>query len=209
MTPFQAGLIIIGALIFSVLVAFIPEENGKLKKEKQQAQESIQKRKDIFQELNGDKKEEYVNFLTKLKYMDKIYVTDQGTVLNSKPHTFKDFINNQKLPSQLELVWEILADNNETVKDIIQRIEDGGPYDPNSKVVQQKVLLKVTKEQEKLLGATNLTMSLIKIDDNYPLFGRIERIMGPSGHVLITYQAGYGYDDKNLDRGYPTKPTKY
>lgn len=207
MNLFQMILVGIAALIVTIWVGNLPSELRKLKNKKDEFLISDNMlSEDEKQKIRA---EEYIDLYTKLKYMDKIYITDQGTVLNSKPHTFKDFINNQKLPSKLELIWEILADNNVTIKDIIQRIEDDGPYDPNSKFVQKKVLLKVTKEQKNLLSAINLTMSAIKIDDNYPLFVRIEGTLAPSGHVLVTYQAGYGYNETNPSHERHTRPTKH
>lgn len=152
--------------------------------------------------------EEYIDLYTKLKYMDKIYITDQGTILNSKPHTFKDFINNQKLPSKLELIQEILADNNLKISDIIKLIESGAPYPMDTKVVMLISSLKVTSQQMRMIEILNMYEELIKIDDKYPLYIKFSTIRNfYDKKITVTYQAGY--DDKNPYRGYLTIPEKY
>lgn len=152
--------------------------------------------------------EEYIDLYTKLKYMDKIYITDQGTILNSKPHTFKDFINNQKLPSKLELIQEILADNNLKISDIIKLIESGAPYPMDTKVVMLISSLKVTSQQMRMVEILNMYEELIKIDDNYPLYIKFSTMRNfYDKKITVTYQAGY--DDKNPYCGYLTIPEKY
>ena len=154
--------------------------------------------------------EDFINFLKGVKYKHEIYTTAHGTVLNSKPHTFKDFINNQKLPSKLELIREILADNNVQVKDIIQKIEDDAPYSPDTKVHCQIDALNVTSKQIKMINTIHFDDgNLLLIDNDYPLYIKFERPNSYTGVLYVSYQAGYEYDDKNLDRGAPTKPTKY
>lgn len=210
MNLFQIVLVVMAVLIMAIWAGIISVEVDKLKNKK----EEILVRDKMVSEHEKQKisDEEFITFLKGLKYMDKIYTTDQGTILNSKPHTFKDFINNQKLPSKLELIWEILADNNVQVKDIIQKIEDDAPYSPDTKVHWQIDTLNVTSKQIKMIDAVNLNDgNILPLDNNYPLYIKLERLNLFTNVLYVTYQAGYGYhnNDKNLDRGAPTKPTKY
>lgn len=152
--------------------------------------------------------EEYVNFMKSVKYKHETYTTAHGAVLNSKPHTFKDFINNQKLPSKLELIQEILADNNLKMSDIIKLIESGAPYPVDTKVVMLISSLKVTSQQMRMIEILNMYEELIKIDDNYPLYIKFSTMRNfYDKKITVTYQAGY--DDKNPHHGRYTKPTKY
>lgn len=200
MNLFQIILVVMSTLIVVVWIYMISKMMGdirKLKKEDKRANKEI-------------KKEDYVDLFTKLKDKDKIYITDQGTILNSKPHTFKDFIDNQRLPSKLELTWEILSENNLKVSDIIKLIESNASYPMDTKVGTSINYLKVTLQQTKMIKTLNMYDNPIKIDDNYPLYIIFSSMTNYYGKdITVIYQAGYDYDDKNLDRGAPTKPTKY
>lgn len=208
MNLFQIVLDVLIALIVILWLSNLPAKIAKLKNKKE---ESLVRDKMLSEdEKQKIRDEDYVNLFTKLRNENEIYITSHGTVLNSKPHTFKDFINNQKLPSKLELVWEILADNNVQVKDIIQKIEDGAPYPPDTMVHRELDALKVTQKQIKMINTIHFDDgNLLLIDNDYPLYIKFKRPNSYTGVLYVSYQAGYEYDDKNLDRGAPTKPTKY
>jgi|LAHS01.1.fsa_nt_gb phospholipase C len=208
MNLFQIVLVVMAVLIMAIWAGIISVEVDKLKNKK----EEILVRDKMVSEHEKQKisDEEFITFLKGLKYMDKIYTTDQGTILNSKPHTFKDFVNNQKLPSKSELTWEILADNNLKISDIIKLIESNAPYPMNTKVGVSIDYLKVTSQQTKMIQTLNMYNDPIKIDDNYPLYIKFTDMKNYyDEEITVMYQAGDKYDDKNLDRGAPTKPTKY
>lgn len=208
MNLFQIVLVVMAVLIMAIWAGIISVEVDKLKNKK----EEILVRDKMVSEHEKQKisDEEFITFLKGLKYMDKIYTTDQGTILNSKPHTFKDFVNNQKLPSKSELTWEILADNNLKISDIIKLIESNAPYPMNTKVGVSIDYLKVTSQQRKMIQTLNMYNDPIKIDDNYPLYIKFTDMKNYyDEEITVMYQAGDKYDDKNLDHGAPTKPTKY
>lgn len=208
MNLFQIVLVVMAVLIMAIWAGIISVEVDKLKNKK----EEILVRDKMVSEHEKQKisDEEFITFLKGLKYMDKIYTTDQGTILNSKPHTFKDFVNNQKLPSKSELTWEILADNNLKISDIIKLIESNAPYPMNTKVGVSIDYLKVTSQQTKMIQTLNMYNDPIKIDDNYPLYIKFTDMKNYyDEEITVMYQAGDKYSDKNLDRGAPTKPTKY
>lgn len=208
MNLFQIVLVVMAVLIMAIWAGIISVEVDKLKNKK----EEILVRDKMVSEHEKQKisDEEFITFLKGLKYMDKIYTIDQGTILNSKPHTFKDFVNNQKLPSKSELTWEILADNNLKISDIIKLIESNAPYPMNTKVGVSIDYLKVTSQQTKMIQTLNMYNDPIKIDDNYPLYIKFTDMKNYyDEEITVMYQAGDKYDDKNLDRGAPTKPTKY
>lgn len=208
MNLFQIVLVIMAALIVAIWVGNLPSELAKLKNKKE---ESLVRDKMLPEdEKQKISDEEFITFLKGLKYMDKIYTTDQGTILNSKPHTFKDFVNNQKLPSKSELTWEILADNNFKISNIIKLIESGAPYPMDTKVGILMGCLKVTSQQMRMIKILNMYNDPIKIDDNYPLYIKFTDMKNYYDEkITVMYQAGDKYNDKNLDRGAPTKPTKY
>ena len=208
MNLFQIVLVVMAALIVAIWVGNLPSELAKLKNKKE---ESLVRDKMLPEdEKQKISDEEFINFVKGVKHKHEIYVTANGTVLNPKPHTFKDFVNNQKLPSKSELVWEILADNNVQVKDIIQKIEDDAPYPPDTMVHREFDALKVTQKQIKMINTIHFDDgNLLLIDNDYPLYIKFERPNSYTGVLYVSYQAGYEYDDKNLDRGAPTKPTKY
>lgn len=208
MNLFQIVLVVMAVLIMAIWAGIISVEVDKLKNKK----EEILVRDKMVSEHEKQKisDEEFITFLKGLKYMDKSYTTDQGTILNSKPHTFKDFVNNQKLPSKSELTWEILADNNFKISNIIKLIESGAPYPMDTKVGILMGYLKVTSQQMRMIKILNMYNDPIKIDDNYPLYIKFTDMKNYYDEkITVMYQAGDKYDDKNLDRGAPTKPTKY
>lgn len=209
MKPFLFSLFIIVVFIICVSMATRLEKIEENKKEGSLVSDKMSP-KDEKQKISD---EDFINFLKGLRNEEKIYVTSHGTILNSKPHTFKDFINNQKLPSRLELIQEILADNNIKVKNIIQKIEDNGPYPPDTLVHLESNTLTVTSKQIKMINAIHFDDgNLLPIDNNYPLYIKFDVLNTYTDVLYVTYQAGYeGYhnNDKNLDHGHPTKPTKY
>lgn len=208
MNLFQIVLVVMAVLIMAIWAGIISVEVDKLKYKKEEFLVSDKMLSEDEKQKIRD--EDYVNLFTKLRNENETYITSHGTVLNSKPHTFKDFINNQKLPSKLELIWEILADNNVQVKDIIQKIEDDAPYPPDTMVHREFDALKVTQKQIKMINTIHFDDgNLLLIDNDYPLYIKFERPNSYTGVLYVSYQAGYEYGDKNLDRGAPTKPTKY
>lgn len=200
-------MIAIWAVVISVEVDKLKNKKGGVfVSDKMLSEDEKQKMKDKY----------YEDMFTKVKNKEPIYITSHGTVLNSKPHTFKDFINNQKLPSKLELIQEILADNDVKIKDIIQKIEDNAPYPPDTLVHREYDALNVNPKQIKMINAIHLDDgNLLPIDNSYPLYIKFDKLNTYTGLLYVvyqagvTYQAGYRYDDKNIDRGAPTKPTKY
>jgi len=182
------------ALIVSIWMDNLPVNPDKLKHEKGEY-------------LVSDK---MLSEHEKQKIRDEIYMTANGTVLNSEPHTFKDFINNQKLPSKLELIWEILADNNLKISDIIKLIESGAPYPMNTKVTACMNYLKITSQQLKMIQILNMYNDYIKIDDNYPLYIEFTDMRNYyDNKITVLYQAGDRHDDKNPSHERHTRPTKY
>ena len=209
MNLFQIVLVIIAVLMIAIWAVIISVEVDKLKNKKGEYLVSDK----ILSEDEKQKirDEDYVNFWSKFADGDnKIYVTANGTVLNSEPHTFKDFINNQKLPSKLELIQEILADNDVKIKDIIQKIEDNAPYPQNTLVRWVSDTLSVTSKQIKMINAIHFDDgNLLPLDNNYPLYIKFDVLNAYTGVLYVTYQAGDEYDDKNTSHERHTRPTKY
>lgn len=208
MNLFQIVLVVMAVLIMAIWAGIISVEVDKLKNKK----EEILARDKMISEHEKQKisDEDFINFLKGLKYMDKIYTTDQGTILNSEPHTFKDFINNQKLPSKLELIQEILADNNLKISDIIQKIEDNAPYPPDILVHWESDTLSVTPKQIKMINAIHFDDgNLLLMDNSYPLYIKFETLNTYTRVLYVTYLAGDRYDDKNPHHERHTRPTKH
>lgn len=206
MNLFQIVLVIVAAAIVIIWAGSLPAKIEKLKHEKGEYLVSDKMLSEDEKQKIRD--EDFINFVKSVKYKHETYTTAHGTVLNSKPHTFKDFINNQKLPSKLELTWEILADNNIKISDIIKLIESGAPYPMDTKVGLLIDYLKVTSQQMRMIEILNMYDELIKIDDNYPLYIKFTDMRNYyDKKITVTYQAGY--DDKNPYRGYLTIPEKY
>lgn len=192
------------ALIVAVWVGNLP---GEIKKLKNKEKEFLVSDKMLSEnEKQKIREEEYVNFLNNFREKEKIYITSQGTVLNSKPHTFKDFINNQKLPSKLELTWDILAKNNITVPGIIRDFEEGEIYPQDTKVAWKKYTIKVDYNQMVNMKAIKLSDNMIVIDKNYPIgvmfyikpltvdFNQTDFELR-TFDVDVTFQVGNGWDD--------------
>ena len=208
MNLFQIVLVVMAALIMATWSGILSVEIDKLKNKKEKF--LVSDKMSSEDEKQKIRDEDFIDFIKGVKYKHEIYTTAHGTVLNSKPHTFEDFINNQKLPSQLELIQEILADNNVKVKNIIQKIEDNGPYPTDTLIHREFDTLRVTSKQIKMVNAIHFNDgNLLLIDNNYPLYIGFETLNVYTGLLYVVYQVGYEYDDKNLDRGAPTKPTKY
>jgi len=206
MNLFQIVLVVVAAAIVIIWAGSLPSKIDKLKYKKGEYLVSDKMLSEDEKQKIRD--EDYVNFWSQFIDVEKIHVTANGTVLNSKPHTFKDFINNQKLPSKLELTWEILADNNLKISDIIKLIESGAPYPMDTKVGMLIGHLKVTSQQMRMIEILNMYNDPIKIDDNYPLYIKFTDMRNYyNKKITVTYQAGY--DDKNPYRGYLTIPEKY
>lgn len=206
MNAFLLSLFIIVVFTVCVSMATHLEKREENKKEEFLVSDKILS-EDEKQKIRA---EEYIDLYTKLKYMDKIYITDQGTILNSKPHTFKDFINNQKLPSKLELIQEILADNNLKISDIIQKIEDNAPYPPDTLVHWESNTLSVTPKQIKMINAIHFDDgNLFLMDNSYPLYIKFETLNTYTRVLYVTYLAGDRYDDKNPHHERHTRPTKH
>lgn len=208
MNLFQIVLVVMAVLIMAIWSSIISIELNKLKNKKEGFLVSDKMLSEDEKQKIRD--EDFINFLKGVKYKHEIYTTAHGTVLNSKPHTFKDFINNQKLPSKLELTWEILADNNLKISDIIKLIESGAPYPINIKVTACMNYLKITSRQLKMIQILNMYNDYIKIDDNYPLYIEFTDMRNYHGNkITVLYQAGDRHDDKNLSHERHTRPTKY
>jgi len=211
MNLFQIVLVVVAAAIVIIWAGSLPVKIDKLKHEKGEYLVSDKMLSEDEKQKIRD--EDFINFVKGVKYKHEIYTTAHGTVLNSEPHTFRDFINNQKLPSKSELIWEILADNNLKISDIIQKIEDNAPYPPNTLVHRKSDTLSVTLKQIKMINAIHFDDgNLLLIDNNYPLYIKFDVLNTYTDVLYVIYQAGYDgchNDDKNLDRGHPTKPTKY
>jgi len=208
MNLFQIVLVIVAAAIVIIWAGSLPAKIDKLKHEKGEYLVSDKMLSEDEKQKIRD--EDFINFVKGVKHRSEIYVTAHGTVLNSEPHTFKDFINNQKLPSKLELTWEILADNNFKVLDIIKLIERDAPYPMDTKVGLSMGYLKVTSQQMRMIEILNMYNDLIKIDDNYPLYIKFTYIKNYYDETItVMYQAGYEYDDKNTSHERHTRPTKY
>lgn len=206
MNLFQIVLVVMAILIMVTWVGILSVELDKLKNKKEGC--SVSDKMSPEDEKQKISDEDFINFLKGVKYKHEIYTTAHGTVLNSKPHTFKDFINNQKLPSKSELTWEILADNNFKVSDIIKLIESGAPYPMDTKVGILMGSLKVTSQQMRMIEILNMYEELIKIDDKYPLYIKFSTMRNfYDEKITVMYQAGD--DDKNPYRGYLTIPEKY
>jgi len=206
MKPFLFSLFIIVVFIICVSMATRLEKIEENKKEGSLVSDKMSP-KDEKQKISD---EDFINFLKGLRNEEKIYVTSNGTVLNSEPHTFKDFINNQKLPSKLELIQEILADNNIKIKNIIQKIEDNCPYPPDTLVHRESDTLSVTSKQIKMINAIHFDDgNLLPIDNSYPLYIKFEKLNTYTGLLYVVYQAGHAYDDKNTSHERHTRPTKY
>lgn len=204
MNLFQIILVMMAALIVAVWVGNLP---GEIKKLKNKEKEFLVSDKMLSEnEKQKIREEEYVNFLNNFREKEKIYITSQGTVLNSKPHTFKDFINNQKLPSKLELTWDILAKNNITVPGIIRDFEEGEIYPQDTKVAWKKYTIKVDYNQMVNMKAIKLSDNMIVIDKNYPIgvmfyikpltvdFNQTDFELR-TFDVDVTFQVGNGWDD--------------
>jgi len=206
MNLFQIVLVVVAAAIVIIWAGSLPSKIDKLKYKKGEYLVSDKMLSEDEKQKIRD--EDYVNFWSQFIDVEKIHVTANGTVLNSKPHIFKDFINNQKLPSKLALIWEILDDNNLKISDIIKLIESGAPYPMDTKVGMLISSLKVTLQQMRMIEILNMYEELIKIDDKYPLYIEFSTIRNfHDKKITVTYQAGY--DDKNPYRGYLTIPEKY
>lgn len=213
MNLFQIVLVIMAVLMIAIWAVIISVEVDKLKNKKGECLVSDKMLSEDEKQKIRD--EDYVNFWSKFADGDnKIYVTANGTVLNPKlnpnPHTFKDFINNQKLPSKLALIWEILDDNNLKVKNIIQKIEDNAPYPPDTLVHWESDILSVTSKQIKMINAIHFDDgNLLLMDNSYPLYIKFETLNTYTRVLYVTYLAGDRYDDKNPHHERHTRPTKH
>lgn len=208
MTLFQIVLMMVAAAIVIIWAGSLPAKIDKLKHEKGEYLVSDKMLSEEEKQKISD--EDFINFVKGVKHRSEIYTIKQGATFNPKPHTFKDFINNQKLPSKSELIWEILADNNLKISDIIQKIEDNAPYPKDTLVHRESDTLSVTSKQIKMINAIHFDDgNLLLIDNSYPLYIKFDVLNTYTGVLYVTYQAGNNHDDKNLDRGAPTKPAKY
>jgi len=187
MNLFQIVLVIMAVLMIAIWAVIISVEVDKLKNKKGEYLVSDKMSPEDEKQKISD--EDFINFTKGIKY--EIHTTANGTVLNSEPHTFKDFINNQKLPSKLELIQEILADNDVKIKDIIQKIEDNAPYPQNTLVRWVSDTLSVTSKQIKMINAIHFDDgNLLPLDNNYPLYIKFDVLNAYTGVLYVTYQAG-------------------
>lgn len=87
-----------------------------------------------------------------------------------REHTFKNFIDSQNLPTQLQLTMEILENNGITTSQkLIDKIENQGPYSKDTTSAYTTISLNLTYEEVKLFYAIKLYENEIKIDYIYPL----------------------------------------
>lgn len=208
MNLFQIVLVVVAAATVIIWAGSLPAKIDKLKHEKGEYLVSDKMLSEDEKQKISD--EDFINFVKGVKNRDGIYTTAYGTFLNPKPHTFKDFINNQKLPSKLELIQEILADNNLKISDIIQKIEDNAPYPPDTLVHWESNTLSVTPKQIKMINAIHFDDgNLLLMDNSYPLYIKFETLNTYTRVLYVTYLAGDRYDDKNPHHERHTRPTKH
>lgn len=204
MNLFQIVLVVMAALIMATWSGILSVEIDKLKNKKEKFLVSDKMLSEDEKQKIRD--EDFIDFIKGVKYKHEIYTTAHGTVLNSKPHTFEDFINNQKLPSKLELTWDILAKNNITVPGIIRDFEEGEIYPQDTKVAWKKYTIKVDYNQMVNMKAIKLSDNMIVIDKNYPIgvmfyikpltvdFNQTDFELR-TFDVDVTFQVGNGWDD--------------